>query len=408
MRFRWGRVTAAGMAVVAVAAAGWQAGAASAAPAAQHAAHGTVAVSQVQKLIDTVRGEAHTYAGLWLDRAVNTVFVGTPLGSVTPASVAGMVKAPAAGVKTMRIRVVRDRFDWAQLTAIDARVRHDAGLRSAARKSGAVLSEWYPDPVTDKVVIGFTKVTPAEVAAVRAGYGSTARVVTQVIAQASTGRISPSQERSLASRHRIVPDSRTVDSPPWYGGDWITGGNGVGCTSGYEFGSGAMSTAGHCGATNWDNNGNFYGGTFTIQWGNGRIDMQLMNGSSYDPYIWAGPGGNSPEPVSGSGGVAQGGGYCTGGAITDQNCSAVVDAIDVCQVVNDNGTNVNVCDLDRAHSSNGTALMRSGDSGGPVYTNYSTNDPFAVGTLSSYLGTDCWWSDMYMEKVIFHSAPAIG
>jgi hypothetical protein len=50
-------------------------------------------------------------------------------------------------------------------------------------------------------VIGFTKVSPAEVAAVRAEYGNTARVITQAIAQASTGRITPSQARSLARRH---------------------------------------------------------------------------------------------------------------------------------------------------------------------------------------------------------------
>ena len=77
-----------------------------------------------------------------------------------------------------------------------------------------------------------------------------------------------------------------------------------------------MTTAGHCGNATFTNNGAEVGKTYTIQWGNDRIDLQRLTGSTYLPYIWAGSGGNVPEPVSGSGGVAIGGKYCTGGVVT--------------------------------------------------------------------------------------------
>jgi hypothetical protein len=91
--------------------------------------------------------------------------------------------------------------------------------------------------------------------------------------------------------------------------------------------------------------------------------------------VLLGSGGTEPEPVSGSGGVADGGTYCTGGYSTGQNCSAVVEAIDVCVDVGDGATGAteDVCDLDEAYSSNDTPIIQPGDSGGPVYTSNSTD-----------------------------------
>jgi hypothetical protein len=366
----------------------------------------TVAVSQVQNLINTVRGATTTYAGLWINDKTGTVYVSTTKSGITASTVAALEPRPAAKAATMKIDVVQARYDFAQLARIDGRVIKDAGLRQAAKASHATLSEWYPDLVTDKVVIGFTKVTAAEKAAVRAEYGATARVITVPIAIADIGKVRPGTVHPSTSRD--------ADSAPWYGGDEIDFDGDWSCTSGYDFSTNLMSTAGHCGydPETFYNDGTFYGRTYAVQWGNGRIDMQLMNGSTDLPYIWAGPGGVYPEPVSGSGGVAQGGHYCTGGYMTVQSCSAVVEAIDVCSVESDDftGTNVNVCDLDKAYSSNGSVISQPGDSGGPVYTASSVDDPYAVGTISAGEDNDTvtFWSDMYMEKEIFHTSPEIG
>jgi hypothetical protein len=372
------------------------------------AAPEVVAAGQLQTLIDTVRAAPGTYTGLWIDSTTNTIYVATPVSNITPASIAALVAAPTTNAQTMKIQIVKATHTADQLDAIATRVTTDTGLQSAAKKSGAILSTWYPDPITDQVVIGFTKVTNAELTAVHTEYGDTARVITQPIAQSAIAKIP-----TTPKPHLPRPQTRSADSAPWYGGDDITftyNGSGFSCTSGYEFGSSSMSTAGHCGGdpTTFYNNGVYTGETYSMQWGANRIDMQLMHGSTYLPYIWAGSGGNTAEPVSGSGGVADGGTYCTGGYVTGQNCSAVVEAVDVCIVEYDDVMNddVTVCDLDEAHSSNGTDIVQSGDSGGPVYTSNSTGAPYAVGTISAANGTTGWWSDMYEEKAIFGQSPA--
>jgi hypothetical protein len=196
---------------------------------------------------------------------------------------------------------------------------------------------------------------------------------------------------------RLRSNSRTGDAAPWYGGDeldhYLVDGDEWVCTSGFEFGSGSMSTAGHCGPdpTSFYNNGAFVGQTLTVQFGNGRIDMQRINGS---------------------GGVAIGAYYCTDGYVTGQNCTAEVYAIDECVELYDDylGEYVDECDQDMAESCNLTTITLPGDSGGPVYTNTSYDDPYAVGTITGEAsdGAVAYWSDMYEEKVIFHLTPEVG
>jgi hypothetical protein len=368
----------------------------------------TVAASQIQNLNNTVRGETSTYAGLWIDDETNTVYVSTTKASVSAATVAGMEPRTAVSTPAMRLVVVHAKYNFAQLQAFVARVMNDKRLQNAAKASHALLSEWYPDPLTDKIVIGFTKVTAAERAAVSAQFGTTARVTTAPIAYSAVGK--PTSAKT--SPRTIRPNSRTADFAPWYGGDDITGPDGT-CTSGFDWSGDSMTTAGHCGSGLYTNNGAEVGRTYTIQWGDSRIDMQRLTGSTYIPYIWAGSNGQETEPVSGSGGVALGGTYCTGGAVTLQNCTAKVDAIDVCAPVVTTSTITTVCYLDHAISTNDSAIVQSGDSGGPVYTSNSTMAPYAVGTICASTGghgttRGGYWSDMYEEKVIFGGAPEVG
>lgn len=377
-------------------------------PAAQAAAvePATVAVSQIQNLNTTVRADTGSYAGLWIDDKTNTVYVSTTKASVSTATVAAMEPRALTSAPAMKLAVVHAKYDFAQLQGFAAKVHNNKRLQNAAKASHALLSEWYPDPLTDKLVIGFTKVTAAERAAVSAQFGVTARVITAPVFTSAVGK--PGQ--AATSPRTIHPNSRTADTYPWYGGDEVNGPDGA-CTSGYDWDGNSMTTAGHCGNATFTNNGAEVGKTYTIQWGNGRIDLQRLTGSTYLPYIWAGSGGNVPEPVSGSGGVAIGGKYCTGGVVTVQNCSAVVSAIDICALIaTTNQPLTNVCYLDQASSSNSTEIAQPGDSGGPVYTYNSASAPYATGTMcaSGNGGKSALWSDMYEAKVIFGGGPEIG
>jgi hypothetical protein len=377
-------------------------------PAAQAAAvePATVAVSQIQNLNTTVRADPGSYAGLWIDDKTNTVYVSTTKASVSTATVAAMEPRALTSAPAMKLAVVHAKYDFAQLQGFAAKVHNNKRLQNAAKASHALLSEWYPDPLTDKLVIGFTKVTAAERAAVSAQFGVTARVITAPVFTSAVGK--PGQ--AATSPATIHPNSRTADTYPWYGGDRIDGPDGF-CTSGFDWDGNSMTTAGHCGNATFTNNGAEVGKTYTIQWGNGRIDLQRLTGSTYLPYIWAGSGGNVPEPVSGSGGVAIGGKYCTGGSVTLQNCSAVVTAIDICATIGTtNQPLTDVCYLDQASSSNSTKIVQPGDSGGPVYTYNSASAPYATGSVvaAGNGGLSGLWSDMYEAKVIFGGGPEIG
>jgi hypothetical protein len=406
-RYKLGAAAAAAAAVAVVAVA---VAAQAAVPMAAQAATGepaTVAVSQIENLNNTVRGATGTYGGLWIDDKTNTVYVSTTKAGISAATVAAMEpRAAAAAAPSMKLVVVPAKYDFAQLQAFAARVKNDQRLQKAAKASHALLSEWYPDPLTDKLVIGFTKVTAAERAAVSAQFGTTARVISAPIFYSTVGK--PGQ--AATSPRTIRPNSRSADTNPWYGGDQIHGPDGY-CTSGFDWSGNSMTTAGHCGNATFTNNGQEVGKTSTIQWGNNRIDMQRLTGSTYMPYIWAGSGGNTPEPVSGSGGVAIGGKYCTGGAVTVQNCTAVVSKIDMCASIGTTNQPVTyVCYLDQASSSNSTTIAQPGDSGGPVYTSNSASAPYATGTICAEGngGLSALWSDMYEAKVIFGGAPEVG
>jgi len=112
--------------------------------------------------------------------------------------------------------------------SVTARIDSDrAGL--AAR--GVQLTEWGPDPASGKVKIYLTHYTDAARLALLARYGSDVVVAAE-------------------SMPRPTPLSRSNDTSPFYGGDFITTPIG-GCTSGPTVvgnasGTNYMLTAGHC------------------------------------------------------------------------------------------------------------------------------------------------------------------
>ena len=323
----------------------------------------------------------------------------------------------------MKVDVIPVTYSAAQLQAITAKIGTDTQLQQVAAQAGSAITVWYVDPSTDTAVIGFSKVTAAETAEVQAEFGDAARVIAQQPATPDVLRIPAGETLAQALRKEgvnVKPDTLAgpeYDAAPWYGGDPIEfdeGGHVYACTSGYEFGGDKMSTAGHCAASGsfWyngnQNKGQTYGTTYTVQFGNDRTDMRLLSGS-YDPGIWAGSSGDTPEVLSGSGGVAMGEGTCDGGGDFGLNCDGHITEIDATIPFCDNGSCWTEIDQDVSTDPSGDGcLAEPGESGAPVFTSTSRNAPWAIGTLTGAVGSGCneaIFNDMYELKVIFGTSP---
>lgn len=174
------------------------------------------------------------------------------------------------------------------------------------------------------------------------------------------------------------PATRTADSSPWTGGDWITatsGGYTFGCTSGFSMidGNGATynSAAGHCGSLTWRQNGAGYGVTLAALYCNYCIgDIQSISsfpGSASGAiwtscqtctntnlvHTWANPAANDVVVFNG---------YVSGPRFGS------VDLINTCvqYIASVLFPTTYVCGLDRAKSS--AYIVQHGDSGGPIVT----------------------------------------
>ena len=136
--------------------------------------------------------------------------------------------------------------------------------------------------------------------------------------------------------------------------------------------------------------------------------MRLLSGS-YDPGIWAGSSGDTPEVLSGSGGVAMGEGTCDGGGDFGLNCDGHITEIDATIPFCDNGSCWTEIDQDVSTDPSGDGcLAEPGESGAPVFTSTSRNAPWAIGTLTGAVGSGCneaIFNDMYELKVIFGTSP---
>jgi hypothetical protein len=421
-------VLAAGACTVAVLAGPGEPAKAAAAP-----APATITGQQLENLENTVRADSADYAGLWIDQNTDTVYVAAARSaasaSITPSALLAqasgtLTPAQAYGTASMKVDVVPVTYSAAQLQAITGKIGTDTQLQQVAAQAGSTITVWYADPSTDTAVIGFSKVTAAETAEVKAEFGDAARVIAQQPANPDVLRIPAGESLAQALKKEgvnVKPATSSgpeYDSSPWYGGDPIEfqeNGHTSACTAGYEFNGGKMSTAGHCAANPdrfWyngnQNQGQTYGTTYTVQFGNGRTDMQLLSGS-YDPAIWAGPNGDTAEVVSGSGGVAMGGGTCDSGSDFGMNCDGHITEIDATLQFCENGSCWNEIDQDVATDPSGDGcLVEPGESGAPVFTSTSRNAPWAIGTITGALGNNCneaIFNDMYELKAIFGTAP---
>lgn len=287
-----------------------------------------------------------------------------------------------------------------------------------------------------KIRIGLTDTSPGIAQVFRARFGPNTIIYHQDPLY-SEQRITPAPKNLRVVRGGVAASNRAVatttptrlqDSQPYFGGDRIvrtyTQGTQtyiVQCTVTTPMltnsnGSQAMLTAGHCGPTGtvWDQG--YYPGTGSViyitgtmgtdtvtQWGNGRVDGELLQGATYgyDPDVYISMTGS--DAVDGAGATAGGGTFCSDGSFTGYSCGAVVTSTgyNVCANISDNGTTVNVCHLDIANANH--RIVQPGDSGGPVLypEPRSPGHVLVVGTVSAgnSSGTQLLFSDVgYLES----------
>ena len=310
-----------------------------------------------------------------------------------------------------------------------------------AAQAGKNLTVWYSDPLTDRVRVGVTKVTPSLKKSAETEFGDKVTLfqeprhysmdrLTKVNRTPSFQRVATGLKGGKAARSATATATRLLDSAPYAGGDRIVSQqviNGtnyiVQCTVNFDFamdsGTPSMGTAGHCGGTgvSWlqgylDDSSKTvkYTGTmgavYTRQWGNNRTDAELLNDAGNTHGFWTQVyiDNTTLNDVGSVVPVAVGDRSCSDGSFTGQNCSGVVSAAEVCENINDDGTIVKVCNLDIAKS--GTRLVQSGDSGGPVYhENGTTLHPQGIISAGSSNGLELDFADIGSVDIVMNGYP---
>ncbi|MGH3636189.1 MAG: hypothetical protein ACRDTS_19300 [Mycobacterium sp.] len=412
------------------------------APAAAAISASTVAApaatsTEINALQRVVSEHPDQFAGMYLDSATGAITVNVTGAQASSAAQLAHQFAPALSLAPRTVR-----YSQRQLTAAMNAIPKRQPWAALATPS---LATWGIDPATDTVRVGLTSVTPQLVDAARAAFGDQATLVraqrpdlAMKVARLDPGyrtvTVNPGAKTSTpgAMQPNVAPSpSRLLDTTPYYGGDRIyrlyTDSGGatyvVQCTGGFEWSPAAMSTAGHCGpyGTIWSqgyydtSNSTLYksgimGTVFTVQWGNQRIDGELMNNGSWAPWVYTQL--QAVDPVLGSQIPSVGETVCTDGSFTGENCTAKITATNQCVNVSDpTAGTVTVCGLDAATSTNNTMLCQPGDSGGPVYTHARDSSGADLGLVADGLvsacsggsnpGRDVWFTDIATALQIF-------
>jgi hypothetical protein len=174
------------------------------------------------------------------------------------------------------------------------------------------------------------------------------------------------------------------------------------CTAGFSVikrsnGQRGSVTAGHCGGvgTVWSSGTNYYGKT-TVRTNYPDYDQSLMTGSSYGAKIWTdGPGDSvDTRTVKGAGDPALGSYICQSGYKSTSLCRIMVKSLSAKYCDKDGCTTYVI----RATRGNAVAI-RSGDSGGPIYTTTSSSGATIRGI--AFAGGGCTASNcitLYAER----------
>lgn len=391
-------------------------------------------LGQVHVLIDAHSNE---FGGMAIDRVANSLEVYVTRGRATSTTtqqtvsrIMSLARADHAGGPRWTLRFVPVHRSQRQLDATMARITSQQPWASLSKN---LLSVWYVDPPANKVYVGVTRVTSGLASAARSAFGDSVelarheRPVTQNLVQPVPAgkrlRFQRISQITKAASPAVTAPPRLLDSTPYWGGDRIvyhTSSSIIQCTAGFYWINGstkAMSTAGHCSANGqawlqgyYDSGTNtiYYTGSmgtvYTVQFGNNRIDGELMKGATYAADIYTTPNGG--EAVGAPPTIAVGLSVCADGSFTNANCSGVVSAVNTCVDESDNGTVIHVCGVAIANSDNGTKLTQAGDSGGPVYSPGSNAKATGIISGGNSNGTEVVFSQVNNLESVFGGGPA--
>jgi hypothetical protein len=351
---------------------------------------GPAAVAQVAAL---VRRQSDLFSGVTLDvgRSALTVYEAAGVGRQARAD--GMLREALSQGPTkqggLRIVVQSRQRSMAELESVQASLPLREPFASAVRDA---LSTWYVDPATNTVRVGVLAVTPRIRRAAAETYGSAVTLETRS-RYTFAKKVIQLPDDGIRRAGAPVPaaiapsPSRLLDSQPYLGGDQI----GVLannlltlCTAAFpNVARTRMLTAGHCFPANavvqqgyYESSVNAFITTGIVgrvdwrQWGNNRIDAETVNsqaqGTPLASFMYTSLQGI--KPIGAQVVPLVGARVCADGSFTGENCTGVVDSINVCANIIDGTTTFRVCGLDVAHSSNGSRLVQHGDSGGAVYS----------------------------------------
>jgi hypothetical protein len=337
------------------------------------AGSGSLSLSQNQfaEARDLVGQDTADFAGVSVNRTSQIAFIhvvssrlGTPMAQSVLAQLEEIAASDDGTAKVWGYSIVDVAHSLAELNATQAEI---TTKQPWASDSAPYLSVWYVDPAVNAVhvdVTGITSVLSADVSE----FGDRVR---------------------LGVQERPTAVTRQIDSPPWYGGDAIGSSLGVQtCTGGFAVqrrsnGHNGMLTAGHCyglGTTVFQNDSTMGSVTWRV-YGASSYDAEFIDTSSANQVFtslsvhvnvdsfWSSLGNSDP--------------VCTDGFVSGQNCNAVIYVTNTCVVYQDGQR---VCHLDEATSTNGSWIVRVGDSGGPVYSYAGDGGVFAEGTISGETG----------------------
>ncbi len=271
------------------------------------------------------------------------------------------------------------------------RIKHDiVDLKEADLPGANAIVASYVDEENNRVVIQAFAATQDMLRGIVSRYGP------------SSVAVHLKEELSVSRE----PAARNDDKAPFYGGA------NIGCTTGFPYRRGSytyMVTAGHCyssGGTATTSGGlrlgtvtsgsreNWTAGVGTVRLtGDTRYlgDLALINTSSWltggtpngsAPYIYRGPAGSAAySRIGGVDFTYRGDQYCTGGAVTGEQCAWYVDEIFTDYKYTTAGLVRNV-----AIGTKRRYCIRGGDSGGPVYNVQADGSVRAKGIISGVTG----------------------
>lgn len=362
-----------------------------------------IPTGELQALVSTAYGNSALYSGLRFDEMRHTYI----LGAVDAKAATKELKQLFHGSSTnesslvanssVRVKVMKQSTSRNALNSVMSQVTADVKSKNLA--DGRVTA-WYIDEDANRVVIEIVDKSAKDVLELHDRYGSrlvsvipgkratTAEKVTTSKKPITLQKVSKS---SIAALSLAKSPSRLLDVPSYNSAVRIfrvdsTGTTIYQCTTAMNRKSLTQAvTAGHCaplGATIYQgyvdeaSSTAYYSdilGTVTLSiLGNGNPDFANIGASvSLSGVQYTSDAFNLEEYVatdqtSESIKFVVGQSVCTNGSFSGYSChGATVKAVNTC--INAEGISL-ICGLDRASSSDGSAIVQHGDSGGPMLT----------------------------------------